>query len=561
MENSLIASIGQKLMQRVAFSKEREGFFHELAQLLKQQFHYDRLCINLYEQQEGLLSYFTSAQGTIVSNLSPVRPAEESSTIAGKVIASRSPVIITDLSQHFPEMGAHPFAEVGLTSTMAFPLFLGNEIIATIHCSFASPPESAYQIASMMTDLAPYIATCLGGILAVEQQSVLQSLNPPSLHLLEPDEGMICQSKAMRHVIRQINAVAKLDIPVLIWGETGTGKTMLAQYIHLNSQRKAAHYVKVNCPSLSNGLFESELFGHAKGSFTGAINKRVGRFELAHTGTIFLDEISELPFEMQSKLLQVLDDSSFERVGESIALAIDVRVITATNVPIDKSIEEKKLRADLYHRIAPCTIELPPLRDREADIVPLTASIARQMKAKLGLASFPLTSDVVRPLLQYSWPGNIRELRNVITKTLIHHSLERNVTGKTIKDIIDQSAESKAATRATVMPAAHGEFQEPQSLFASPADNKNMSGVQAGYTGQIGPPKQLCPANKDGPVWCLKEVERQHILRVLKETKGVVSGKRGAAALLGVNRSTLLYRMRKLGIAKSSEPWSDANRP
>lgn len=559
MEKSVIASIGQKLMQRVAFSKEREEFFNELAQLLKQQFHYDRLCINLYEQQEGLLSYFTSAQGTIVSNLSPVRSAEESSTIAGKVIASRRPVIITDFSQHFPELRAHPFAEVGLSSTMAFPLFLGNEIIATIHCSFATPPENAYQIVSLMTDLAPYIATCLGGILALEQQSVLRSLNAPCLHPLESDEAMICQSKAMRQVIRKINAISKFDIPVLLLGETGTGKTMLARYIHLSSLRKAANYVKVNCPSLSNGLFESELFGHAKGSFTGAINKRIGRFELAHTGTIFLDEIAELPFEMQSKLLQVLDDSSFERVGESIALSIDIRVIAATNASVDKSIKEKKLRADLYHRIAPCTIELPPLREREADIVPLAASIARQVKAKLGLASFPLTPDVVRPLLQYSWPGNIRELRNVITKALIHNSLERDVTAKTIKDIIEQSAENKTAAHVPAMPKLPEALQERNGAVSRPADHKNISGAQIdhpGHTGLTGTPGRT---NLNGSLWCLKEVERQHILNVLKETKGIVSGKRGAAALMGVNRSTLLYRMRKLGIAKSPEPWSDGN--
>ena len=597
MEKSLIASIGQKLMQRVAFSKERKDFFNELAQLLKQQFHYDRLCINLYEQQEGLLSYFTSAQGTIVSNLSPVRPAEESSTVAGKVIASRRPVIITDLSHHFPEISAHPFAEVGLTSTMAFPLFLGNEIIATIHCSFADPPESAYQIASLMTDLAPYIATCLGGILAVEQQRLLQSLNLPPLHPIEADEGLICHSKAMRQIIRKINAVAKLDIPVLIRGETGTGKTMLAQYIHLHSLRKSAHYVKVNCPSLSSGLFESELFGHAKGSFTGAINKRMGRFELAHRGTIFLDEIAELPFDMQSKLLQVLDDSSFERVGESIPLAIDVRVIAATNARIHKAIEEKKLRADLYHRIAPCTIELPPLRERVEDIVPLTASIARQTTAKLGLASFSLTSEVMEPLLEYSWPGNIRELRNVITKILIHNSLERNVSSKTVKDIIEQNSENKPTVRAPAMYSPPEGLQEQKHWFEHPVNQGNLfsakppvhapvnafghivghigaqasghvagqisgqiSGQMSGQTlGQaVHPPPHapVCDPAREGPVHCMKEVERQHILHVLKETKGVVSGRRGAAALLGLNRSTLLYRMRKLGITKSSEPWS-----
>jgi formate hydrogenlyase transcriptional activator len=305
----------------------------------------------------------------------------------------------------------------------------------------------------------------------------------------------IYESRAFADVLRQAKMVANSDVSVAITGETGTGKGMIAQFIHQMSNRKDALFVNVNCPALTNTLFESELFGHAKGAFTGAQTSRLGRFEMADKGTIFLDEIGELDVCLQSKLLQVLQDKTIERVGESRPKNIDFRLLSATNKDLEVAIQNNAFRSDLYYRLNTVTIKVPPLRERPEDIPVLMEKLAAKQSAERNLSP-PLFSESCRNvMLRYPWPGNVRELKNIIKRFIILRP------GETITD--------------------------------NEMDTQ-LNGVRT----------MSC-----GKKMTLQELEREHIIKTLKETRGVVGGARGAAALLGVPRQTLQYRMRKYGIS------------
>ncbi len=520
--------LGKKLVNSLTTRASRKLFFGTLSRLLQEYVPFDRLCINLYDHHGEMLTYFTAAEGTVVSTLSPVRPAEVASTVAGHVINTRKPVIITDFAQHFSESSVHPIAEAGLKATMAFPLILDNEIIATLHCSFMEKPDEIYELTSFLLELSPIIAVCLGAILSLERFRYNESqLQVQPLFLESTDDSIICHSEPMREVMRKLDAVAKLNLPVLLLGETGTGKSLIAQSIHRRSQRKGGHFVKVNCPALAQTLFESELFGHAKGAFTGAANKRVGRFELAHGGTLFLDEIAELTPEMQSKLLQVLEDASFERVGESVPLAVDVRIIAATNVHLGDALKRGTLRPDLFYRLSPCTIELPPLRERREDIPLLVASLSAQAARQLELPPFAFTPTLLAPLREYHWPGNVRELRNLINRLIIHNSMHRQVTLREVEAVLEIS-------RNLVQPGSAMEHKATGETGSIPG---LLSDIREGE-------KRGKPTGS----MTLADMERQHILTVLQQTDGIIAGPTGAAAVLGMPRSTLQHRMRKLGI-------------
>jgi DNA-binding NtrC family response regulator len=326
---------------------------------------------------------------------------------------------------------------------------------------------------------------------AVEQVRYLREEIEQECHF----EEIIGDSPALRHVLDKVERVAAADSTVLLLGETGTGKELVARALHHRSGRRAQPLVKLNCGAIPAGLAESELFGHEKGAFTGALQRRIGRFELAHQGTIFLDEVIELPLETQVKLLRVLQDSEFERIGSSQTQRVDVRVIAATNRDPAEAVKAKLLREDLYYRLNVVPLTLPPLRERKEDIGPLVAHFLARLSKKLGKQLTGVSDDGMQKLLSYSWPGNIRELQNVIE-------------------------------RAAVL---------------SPGPLVNLDDALAGsHVGNV------------GSLATLEEAERGHILQVLKSTKGVVEGKGGAAAVLGLHPSTLRSRMRKLGVKRSA---------
>ena len=507
---SSVSASGSVLIHSLACSMAnrmtRATFFNQLAAGLKKLFHYDRLCINLCDLSSNMISLFTAAEGMGVSSLSQERVAG-ANTVAGHVIRTRRPIVIMDLARHFPGGYVHPMAEVGIVATMAFPLIINDELLATLHCSFAKEPDDIYNIMELLLEICPVVAGCLALILYSERLENAEIDMQPSPAAPSPATfSCVFASQAMTNLVRKARQIARLNVPVLILGETGTGKSMLAQIIHRESPRADKKLVTVNCPALADSLFESELFGHAKGAFTGAAGKRVGRFELAHRGTLFLDEIGELSPKMQTKLLQVLENQTFERVGESNSITVDVRLISATNLTLDEALGSKRLRTDLFYRISAAVLTIPPLRERPDDILPLVRYFSDKISKRMGLARLALSARGMRALSAYSWPGNVRELRNVVNRLLILQSLNKKLTARDVDE------------------ALGGEIPGPLAPPSAPS----------------APPSNIS----------LKEAERQHILRALQKSRGVVAGPDGAARRLGIPRTTLQHRLKKLGIGR-----------
>jgi len=306
---------------------------------------------------------------------------------------------------------------------------------------------------------------------------------------------IVGRSNVVRRVLRKIEQVAATDATVLITGETGTGKELVARAIHRESPRRDRPLVKVNCAALSPTLIESELFGHEKGAFTGAVGRKVGRFELADGGTLFLDEIGELPIELQPKLLRVLQDGEFERLGSAQSIKADVRVIAATNRDLSQDVKARRFRADLFYRLNVYPITVPPLRERREDIPPLVEHFVRVLSKKIGKEITSVAPSALEALREYLWPGNVRELANVIERAII------TTTGTVLQ--ISNTMET--------LPAA--------------APHK--------------------------PSKTLEELEREYIIAVHEATGGKIEGPYGAAKVLGLHPSTLRTRMKKLGLQDS----------
>ncbi len=314
--------------------------------------------------------------------------------------------------------------------------------------------------------------------------------------------GIVGRSPALQRVLDLVESVATTDAAILIRGETGTGKEVIAELIHRLSARHGA-LVKLNCTAIPTGLLESELFGHERGAFTGALARRIGRFELAHEGTLLLDEIGDLLLDLQPKLLRVLEEREFQRIGGTQNIGSDVRIIAATNRPLEELVEEERFRADLYYRLNVFPIDLPPLRERTEDIPLLVRHFVTQHAEKLGRPIQYISPDVMETLVRHPWPGNVRELKHVLHRAVILSQ------GESLQLPLPHAPVKTTWTR-----AAHGERFD--------------------------------------------DAMREHIREVLRETNGVVAGPRGAALRLGLKRTTLLSRMKKLGIttADVSTVWN-----
>ena len=346
-----------------------------------------------------------------------------------------------------------------------------------------------------------------------EVESLKNRLEAENLYLQEEIrdehnfEEMVGTSPALLHVLRTVERIAPTDATVLISGETGTGKELIARAIHDRSRRRDRPLVKVNCGAIAAGLVESELFGHVKGAFTGALDKRIGRFELAHGGTLFLDEIGEVPLETQVKLLRVLQEQEFEPVGSCKTQRIDVRVIAATNRDLEAAIGEGRFRLDLFYRLNVLPLTVPPLRERRSDIPQLVAFFLARFSRRFSKALTAVSKETMHRLVEYSWPGNIRELQNVIERAVI-------LTQGPVLAI-----EGDLLPAASDVPVARG---------------------------------STTPAEQESASLPLDEVERRHILEVLSTTHGVIEGRSGAARILNLHPNTLRSRMKRLGITRQS---------
>ena len=381
------------------------------------------------------------------------------------------------------------------------PLISRNRVFGVLE--IAQLKEQVLLDAQFVIQIANQVALIIDNALTyAEIKELKEQLSKEKLYLedeIRSEQGfeeIIGRSSAIRGVLRKIETVAPTDSTVLIYGETGTGKELVARAIHERSSRNSKAFVKLNCAAIPTGLLESELFGHERGAFTGAIMQRVGRFELANHGTAFLDEIGEIALELQPKLLRVLQEREFERLGSTRTIKTDARLIAATNRNLADCVEEGRFRADLFYRLNIFPIHVPPLRERPEDIPLLVRHFVQHFARRMNRVIDTIPSETMETLVHHSWPGNIRELQN-----LIEHSV----------------------------------IVSPGPVLRAP-----LAGLQS-----RGVPNQEGTRHRT-----LEEAEREHILSTLKETKWVISGPRGAAARLEMNRSTLQFRMRKLGIVR-----------
>jgi len=391
----------------------------------------------------------------------------------------------------------------GIRSVCSVPLASAQGVLGTLDLAAFAPDAFSSDQFDLLTRVAGQIAIAVGNAVSYKRIEELNAqLAQEKLYLQDEirnehlfDE-IIGRSTALRRVLKEIETVAPTDSTVLITGETGSGKELVARAIHHLSARRDHAFVKLNCAAIPTGLLESELFGHEKGAFTGAINQRIGRFELANRGTVFLDEIGEIPLELQPKLLRVLQEREFERLGGSRTLRTDARLIAATNRDLEALANQHQFRQDLFYRLNVFPIHVPSLRDRREDIPMLVRHFAQQFARRMKKTIETIPSDTMDTLTGYGWPGNIRELQNLIERAVILSS------GPTLD-----------------VPVA--------------ALNGRKHGTASRDEGQT-----------------LEEAERRHILSALEGSRWVIGGVNGAAARLAMKRSTLQFRMRKLGIVR-----------
>ena len=353
---------------------------------------------------------------------------------------------------------------------------------------------------SRVTQVAAQIAIALENAMAFDEIAALkEQLARENVYLREEIRGthqfeeIVGESKALQRVLEQVRTVATTDSTVLLLGETGTGKEMLARALHAASDRSKRALVTVNCTTSPAGLLESEWFGHERGAFTGALNQKIGRFELAHQGTLFLDEIGDVPIELQSKLLRVLQEHEIERLGSTRTIPVDFRLIAATNRNLEEMVGKREFRSDLYYRLNVFPVRLPPLRDRPEDIPPLVFYFTQRFAKRLRRSIESVSRESLDLLCRWPWPGNIRELQNVIERAVI-------------------------LSRGPVLTISRAEFEATPAVASAPVT--------------------------------LEDAEREHILKALAETNWVIGGPRGAAARLGVKRTSLVSTMRRLHIVR-----------
>jgi formate hydrogenlyase transcriptional activator len=420
-------------------------------------------------------------------------------TMPGDSFKSGKPIVINrlDPNELSPEMYAKAIGE-GLHSFCDIPLMSKKRLLGIL--AVAKREENAFdnEEVAFLTQVANQVAIAVENALAYSKIAELTDrLAQEKLYLEEEIrgemdfEGIVGQSSALRHVLNLVETVAPSDSTVLLLGETGTGKELIARAIHDRSKRKDRTFVKLNCAAIPTGLLESELFGHERGAFTGAISQKVGRLELADQGSLFLDEVGDIPIEIQPKLLRALQEREFERLGSTRTKKVDVRLVAATNRDLEKMIEKREFREDLYYRLNVFPIRIPPLRERPEDIPLLVRYFTQKYSRRMEKQIDSIPTAAMKKLSAWHWPGNIRELENFIERSVI-------------------------LTHTSALQLPLGEI---------------------GTNGKTTPPSGSREAH-----------DRDEIMRILKETNGRVAGAQGAAARMGLKRTTLISRMKKLGI-------------
>jgi formate hydrogenlyase transcriptional activator len=476
--------------------------FSAISGCLRKVLHHEFASIGLYEEStQSLRKYaldFPTAPSLFRNGQSfPVRGS--SSGLA--FLHRETKVFHRAQLEEFPSEAVRQLLEHGIQSICCAPLITRKGAIGTLNLASSARDAFRSQDIGLVKQIAGQIAIALDNDRAYREIAHYTDKLTEERKYLEGEirsemnfEEIVGESAALRGVLSKAKTVATSDATVLILGETGTGKELIARAIHRMSSRKDGSFIKLNCAAIPTGLLESELFGHEKGAFTGAISQKIGRLELADKGTLFLDEVGDIPLELQPKLLRVLQDQEFERLGSTRTMKVNVRLVAATNQDLAKTVVAREFRSDLYYRLNVFPIRMPELRERRDDIPLLVRYFVQKFARRMNKVIETVPVDVIKALESWPWPGNVRELENFIERSVILSTgPELNVPLAELKTIRD----------------------EPQQ----PRDN-------------------------------LESVEREHIVRVLRETGGVISGMRGAAVRLGLKRTTLQSRMQKLGISR-----------
>jgi len=484
-------------------NRDRDELFHAIALELQKGPTFDRTGITLYDPSTDHFQIY------VLETTVPPRSLHRGSDIPrqgsgmGWAFDHQQPLYRDELPDEHQFFEDAHFLKEGLRSVAYLPLITSRKVIGTFQIASRSPHRYSEADLGFLLHIANQLALVLENMLAYEEiKRLTDQLSKENVYLREEIkaqcnfEEIIGASSLLHKVLKKIDSVARTDATVLINGETGTGKELFARAIHQCSQRCQRPLIKVNCAALPAGLVESELFGHEKGAFTGALQRRIGKFELAHNGTIFLDEIGDIPAETQVKLLRVLQEQEFERVGGNETIKVNMRVIVATNRDLEAAVKQETFRADLFYRLNVFPIQVPPLRERREDIPILAQYFVEKYGNLFQKPIEEIHRDSIEKLTQYPWPGNIRELENIIERGVILCD----------SHVLSIEEEWASPTRLTV---SHSE--------------------------QLG---------------TLAEMERNYILKVLEQTRWVIGGRKGAAEILNVHPNTLRSRLPKLGIKK-----------
>ena len=509
-------------------NRELPELFRGIVSTLQRVIHHDYTSLALLDPQTGLLKIYALDFPAKPAIFKPETKIPRDTSPAGRAITTGQPLLArgSELDAYSSEIIA-TLRAAGLQTVCCIPLITHGRTFGTLNLASSRLDAFTPQDVELLQQVGAQIAIAVENALAFKEIDALKDkLAEEKLYLEEEirsefnfDE-IIGDSPALKRVLAQVELVAPAATAVLILGETGTGKELIARAIHNHSPRRQRTFVKINCAAIPGGLLESELFGHERGAFTGALAQKIGRFELADRGTLFLDEVADLPLDLQPKLLRVLQEQEFERLGSNRTQRVDVRIVAATNSDLSKLVAERAFRSDLYYRLNVFPIHIPALRERPEDVPLLVRYFVQKFSRRLNKTVEYVPADAMDALTHYSWPGNIRELENLIERAvLLSPGEELRVP---ISELLAASR-PRLAESATLASAATAGSSSPFTSFAS-------------------------STSLTSPISTLEEAERQHILRALRQTKWRIAGPKGAAALLGMKRTTLQARMRKLNI-------------
>ncbi|MEQ1352425.1 MAG: sigma 54-interacting transcriptional regulator [Candidatus Acidiferrum sp.] len=500
-------------------SRELPELFRGIVKTLERVIHHDYTSLALLDPATGLLKIYALDFPGRQELIKPEVTIPREISPSGDAIASGKPVCARGAElDRYPSEVMRVLRDDGIQTICCIPLVTQGRTFGTLNVASRRVEAFPSQEIALLQQVGAQIAIAVENALAFKEIDVLKDkLAEEKLYLEEEIrsefnfEEIIGDAPPLKRALAQVEVVAPTDTAVLILGETGTGKELIARAIHNLSERRQRTFVKINCAAIPSGLLESELFGHERGAFTGALNQKIGRFELADRGTLFLDEVGDLPMELQPKLLRVLQEQEFERLGSNRTLKVDVRIVAATNQDLARQVADRTFRSDLYYRLNVFPIQLPALRERPEDVPLLVRYFVQKFSRRLNKTVEYVPAEAMNALSAYSWPGNIRELENFIERAvLLSPGKELRVP---VSELLGDSNSPPAA--------ASGSARAPDSASASAAT-----------------------------VSTLEQAERTHILRALQQTEWRIGGPKGAAVLLDMKRTTLQARMRKLKIRR-----------